>query len=102
MPIEQRAKQFAPFSALKGLEEALRQKEELREPRRELSEEAAAALNETLLCLREGQTVRVQYYDTRRYVQQTGTVTRLWMTQRTFWVEDVRIDFRDIHTLEIK
>lgn len=28
MPMEDRAKQFAPFAALKGLEEALRKKEQ--------------------------------------------------------------------------
>ena len=39
MAVERRAKQFAPFAALKGFEDAVREKEIIYEPRRILSEE---------------------------------------------------------------
>ena len=39
MSREDRAKQFMPFAALKGYSEALRKKERIIVPRRELSEE---------------------------------------------------------------
>ena len=44
----QRAKQFAPFSALKGLEEALAEKEREYEPQAELSDDAAEELDRCL------------------------------------------------------
>lgn len=39
MDVGHRAKQFAPFAALRGFEESVRKKEILYEPRKELSEE---------------------------------------------------------------
>ena len=39
MDVGRRAKQFAPFAALKGFEDAVREKEIIYEPRRILSEE---------------------------------------------------------------
>ena len=40
-----RAKQFLPFDALKGLQEALREKEQEQEEKIELSEESLLKLN---------------------------------------------------------
>ena len=48
MPVEQRAKQFMPFAAVTGLDEAIKRVElefEMRD-RRELSEESLAELRE--------------------------------------------------------
>ena len=41
MPIEDRAKQFMPFAALRGLPDALAAKEKVTAPQVELSEETA-------------------------------------------------------------
>ena len=48
MPVEQRAKQFMPFAAVTGLDEAIRRVEHEFEmnDRRDLSEEAIMALEE--------------------------------------------------------
>ena len=48
MSREERAKQFMPFAALKGYEEALREKEKVMVPKVELSEEREAELNQQL------------------------------------------------------
>ena len=58
----QRAKQFAPFSALKGLEEALAEKEREYEPQAELSDDAAEELDRCLRELQKGTAVTVKYY----------------------------------------
>ena len=58
----QRAKQFAPFSALKGLEEALAEKEREYEPQTELSDDAAEELDRCLRELQKGTAVTVKYY----------------------------------------
>ena len=42
MPASRRAKQFAPFDALKGLKEAIAEKERIPTPRRILAEDALA------------------------------------------------------------
>ena len=48
MPIEDRAKQFMPFAALKGLPEALAAKEKTTVPKIELSEETAEETDQTI------------------------------------------------------
>ena len=44
---EERAKQFAPFAALKGFEEALRKKEKIVVPKAELSVDKQEIMNLT-------------------------------------------------------
>ena len=62
---EERAKQFMPFDALKGLREELsaRERAALRRDRRELFEEEAERLSASLLVLTRGKAIGVQFYD---------------------------------------
>lgn len=62
MPASRRAKQFAPFDALKGLKEAIAEKERIPTPRRILAEDALAELNQKISQLRKGTIVTVVYY----------------------------------------
>ena len=62
--MENRAKQFMPFSALKGYEEALRAKEKIVVEKKELSEEQAAELDYRLHQIRKNDMVKVVYFDT--------------------------------------
>ena len=85
MPPSQRAKQFAPFDALKGLKEAIACKEHAPEPRRELSEDAIAEINTKLTMLKPGSWVTVVYYCdyTQEVHQITGQVSKVdpyWQT----------------------
>ena len=59
MPPSRRAKQFAPFDALKGLKEAIAAKERRPAPRRELTEYAKEQVNKALIAKasREGKTI---------------------------------------------
>ena len=79
MPPSRRAKQFAPFDALKGLKEAIAAKERCPEPRRVLSEEMMAETNKILSELQRGQCVTVVYYGSmeQEYLQLTGTVMKV-------------------------
>ena len=78
MPVSERAKQFAPFSALSGLGYALSKKEEelLAEKKKILSEEVTASINRVLCRVDEGMTVRLEYYDeqVKRYLTLCGEV----------------------------
>ena len=79
MLISDRAKQFMPFSALRGLEEALAAKEHIPEPRRYLAEDAIEELNRKLTSLRKGQVATVVYYCeyAQEYHQLTGPVDKV-------------------------
>ena len=62
MDVGHRAKQFAPFAALRGFEESVRKKEILYEPRKELSEEKKQELGRKLQYLSTGMWIQATYF----------------------------------------
>lgn len=79
MPKAERAKIFAPFAALKGLDEALAEKEKVRVPKKEISEDMAEEINRVLKNLNRGEVVTVIYYDNAemQYRQLTGEFIKI-------------------------
>ena len=65
MSRKDRAKQFAPFDALKGLHDALKLKEYQHEKiaKGEMSEDDARVISDVLLSLEDDDTVSLTYYD---------------------------------------
>lgn len=57
MDVGRRAKQFAPFAALRGLDETIRQQEIIYEPKRDLSEEKKNELDMKLRILAYGMKI---------------------------------------------
>ena len=103
MPVSQRAKQFAPFAAVQGLDTALetKQRELERCAPRELSEEAAAAINEQLLLLRPGLRATALYRDGDRYRSIDATFSRLDPDRRLLILGGVRIPLDSLAGLQI-
>lgn len=99
MPVEQRAKQFMPFAALKELPEALAAKETAFVKKVELSEEMAAELDRKLHLLEKGRIVTVIYYSNGKYVKKTGMVARLDKTARILQIVNTKIAFQDIREI---
>ena len=77
MPVSDRAKQFMPFSALKGLDEALRTKEKIVVPKVELSPEMAEELDYKMHLLEKGKVTTIIYFSSGEYVKVTGLVARI-------------------------
>lgn len=102
MPPSRRAKQFAPFDALKGLKEAIALKEHVPEPRRELSEDATAEINAKLTMLKPGSWVTVVYYCdyTQEVHQLTGQVSKVDPYWKTLQVGNISIEFSEIYQAE--
>ena len=97
-----RARQFLPFDALKGLQEALREKEVELDERKELSEESIEELSNKLQMVERGNKVRLVYYHQRKYIQIEGTVIDIKVIQKKLILEgDLRINFADIIYVEI-
>ena len=103
MPASRRAKQFAPFDALKGLKEAIAEKERIPTPRRILAEDALAELNQQLSQLRKGTIVTVVYYCiyAQEYHQITGVVVSVDCYWNLLQVGNMAIDFSEIAEIEI-
>ena len=99
MPPSRRAKQFAPFDALKGLQEAIAAKQKRPEPRRELSEYTKEQISKTLSELQKGQQITVVYYSDREQAafQITGTVAKVDACHQILWVNQIPIAFSEIY-----
>lgn len=97
-----RAKQFLPFDALKGLQEALREKEIEYKERVDLSDEILNELNNVFNKIELGSKIKIIYYKNRRYIQIKGTVTKIDYTKKKIQIdkkEDINIS--DIVKIEI-
>lgn len=98
MPVRDRAAQFAPFAALTGHHEAVKEAARLTHGRMELDEYCKAAINGKLQEIRERlgtrQEVSVTYFepDTYKeggaYVTVTGCVKKIDEYGRTLYLED--------------
>ena len=100
---QERAKQFLPFDAMKGLSEALRKKEERRTrmARRELSEEEAEVLSRALLSVHAGDRVRIEIFRSGHYLNIEGTLEEIILPYRTLKIGKEKISFDDIFSLRI-
>jgi len=103
MPASRRAKQFAPFDALKGLKDAIAEKERIPTPRRILAEDALAELNQKLSQLRKGTMVTVVYYCIYKeeYHQITGAVVSVDSYWSLLQIGNIAVDFSEITEIEI-
>ena len=103
MTREQRAKQFMPFDALKGLQEALREQEERhsRVEKHDISEEDQEANSIVLSKLTSGSRVEINYYCHFHDVVRSGTVTGISYAYRFLKMDEEKIFFDDIYKIAI-
>ena len=101
MPIEERAKQFMPFAALRGLPDALAQKEKVLVPKIELSPEMEEELDRQMHLLSKGKMAYVVYLHKGEYIKITGLVARMDETSRLLQIVNTKIRFEDILQVEI-
>ena len=91
------------FDAMKGLTEAIAEKERCCYPQRELSEERIAELESIISSLQVGITVSVTYYCgySHGYKRINGIVNKIDFYWKQILVEGVVIDFSDIYKIAV-
>lgn len=114
MQIQDRAKIFAPFAALKGYEEAIEAKQKIVVPRIQLSEESKEYLDvqmgkiDNLLLGGQHPIITVVYFqeDKRNnkeggeYLRFTGMAARFDRTSRILQIVEKRLRLEDIYSIE--
>lgn len=100
MSIENRAKQFSPFAAIRGLQDALEKKERIIVEKIELSEEMAEELDRKMQQLEKGRIATVVYFAGDNYLKKTGIVARIDKSSRVLQIVDTKIAFKDILDVE--
>ena len=99
--IPDRAMQFAPFAALKGYYESIRNQERITQPKKELSDDDSKLISNTLNKLMVGVKVKIRYYDIDSYVTIEGVVTEISEPYHRLKVNKTVIPFADIYSLYI-
>lgn len=96
MPIPDRAKQFMPFAALKGLPDALAAKEKIAVEKIELSPEMYEELDRKMHLIEHGTIATVIYFKDDEYLMLTGMVARIDPNSRILQIVNTKIPFDDI------
>lgn len=108
MTLQNRAKIFSPFAALRGYEEQLDEEKQRTErvTRHILTEEEMSGLSDRLMQVKKGMTITVRYFveDTAHpetpavgsYVALTGRVDLIDPVFRTLRIEKVVVPFEDL------
>lgn len=100
MDRENRAKQFAPFAALKGHAEALKKEEERPVPQMEFYEEYQEELDRKLRQLECGDWIEVEYYRNNEYQTLWGQVEKIDREARVLLLEKTKILFARISRIQ--
>ena len=101
MSTAERAKQFMPFAAVRGLNTALLG----RQAPKVLADEAAAEIDAKLRRLQKGSWAAVTHFVGGQYVQSSGRVLALDMVQQALLLsaaEPLRIAFADIIDIKLE
>ena len=104
MTRQDRAKIFAPFDAMKGLQEALREREErlTRCPRREICEEDTARNSAVLQTLKRGMEAEVFCWSGFHDVVKRGKITYISQAFNGYLeVDHEPIEFEDIYDIKV-
>ncbi len=100
---EDRAKQFMPFDALKGLREELKKREEkyLKEPKKEIDEQKRIELSQRIAVLKKGDEVKIVFYYDGHYIELHGALQMVNVAYKYIKICDNKIAFDDLYDIEI-
>lgn len=98
MPVKRRAKQFMMFDAMKGLTEAIAEKERQFTPKVELADDRKEELNQCLMELHPGVEVSLEYYCQyeSRYKKISGQVKKVDLYWETIQIGESTIGLSEI------
>ena len=96
-----RAKQFLPYDSVKGLQEALREREErhARVERHGLGEEELEELSAALRRLKKGDRIRLFYWRAFHDAETAGTVTAIDFAHRFLCLNGEKVLFEDVYRI---
>ncbi|MDD5823337.1 MAG: YolD-like family protein [Firmicutes bacterium] len=102
MPVSERAKQFAPFAAINGLDAALarKEREHARKARIEIMEDEAVGINAKLSELYVGEFTEITYYCRGHYVTAEGEIQLIDPRRKLLVLDGKEIHFKDLYSIK--
>lgn len=95
-----RAKQFAPFDALRGLREELAKRERIVIDKIELSDDTKEEIDYILHSIKPNDIITIIYFSNGEYIKKYGMVSKISPTNRTIKIVDTIINFDNILKIE--
>ena len=96
MPLNQRAKIFTPYAALKGFEDLIREQENTYDEMPELSDDQYEDLNYAVSSIRIGDDITVKFFRDYHIRTVIGVVPKLEPQKREIWIDRKRIAFEEL------
>lgn len=96
MSLGNRGAQFAPFAALTGYDDMVKEQGIDIDEKKNLSEDEIHQINETIIKLKRNDIVRVQYYRHNLNHEITGKITKIELERNNIMVEKLNISFEEI------
>lgn len=103
MTRQERAKQFMPFDAMKGLKEALQKREEQhsRVDKRELSDDEAEELSRTISKLVPRMTIEIECYKSCHDITMQGTLEKIDIVYKYLIINKEKVFFDDLYKIRV-
>ena len=103
MDRKERAKQFMPFDALKGLQEELRRREEMhsRVEKKVLSDDQMENISAELNKIQKGSKIIITFYDNGHYVTIEAMVAEINAIYRYIKMGTGKVFFDDIYNIRV-
>ena len=92
-----RARQFMPFSPLKGYYDLIGKCERIKEPKIELTEDMLEIISQKLNKIEKGIMIKVKYYDVDSYVEIEGMISNIDKIYNNLTVIKTVIKFEDMY-----
>ena len=97
MKNSERARQFMPFDALKGLKEEIKKREKIKVPKKELSADGIEMLEYKLQQIKKGKMIKVIYFFNNEYLVLEGMVSNIDLIEHTLTIVKKKIPIKDIY-----
>lgn len=97
---QSRAKQFLPYASLRGFEKIVAEKRKIKEPRRQLAEDAEEELSRTLSELTHGTEICVCYYSDCRYIKENFEFFSVDTLTHELVLRGARIPLSEVFSVE--
>lgn len=99
--MQNRARQFLPFDALKGFKEALHIAEQEVEEKKILSDDFKEILDKKIRKLKIGDNVFIKHYSGIEYIETIGLVKKIDVVSHYIYLNHSKILFDDIIQVEL-
>ena len=99
--MQNRAKEFMPFYALKGFKDVLKKVEKIKGDKKELSEDIFSELNDKLKFLKNGDYVILEHFNDIDYIKTKGIVKKVDYTNKVIYVDNSMVCLDDIIYIDI-